>query len=54
MRQNIFKKEVKFIIIIFFYAKVVCKQAKENYNARGFDIFIMNFNRDVFGHVACY
>ena len=36
------------------YAKVVCQQAKEDYNAKGFDIFIMNFNRDVFGHVACY
>ena len=36
------------------YAKVVCQQAKEDYNAKGFDIFIMNFNRDFFGHVACY
>ncbi len=36
------------------YAKVVCQQAKEDYNAKGFDIFIMNFNRDVFGHIACY
>ena len=36
------------------YAKVVCQQAKEDYNAKGFDIFIMNFNREVFGHSACY
>ena len=36
------------------YAKVVCQQAKDDYNAKGFDIFIMNFNREVFGHSACY
>ena len=36
------------------YAKVVCQQAKEDYNAKGFDIFIMNFNREIFGHSACY
>jgi hypothetical protein len=36
------------------YAKVVCQQAKEDYKAKGFDIFIMNFDREVFGHSACY
>ena len=36
------------------YAKIVCQQAKNDYKVKGFDIFIMNFDKEVFGHTACY
>jgi len=36
------------------YAKIVCQQAKKDYKVKGFDIFIMNFDKEVFGHTACY
>ena len=32
----------------------IIHEAKEDYKAKGFDIFIMNFDREVFGHSACY
>jgi len=36
------------------FANVVCQQAKEDYNTKGFEIFIMGFDQEVYGHTGCY
>ena len=37
------------------YARVVCQQAKDNYNTSGFVIFIMGLNdQKVYGQSGCY